>query len=259
MTAQIYVQISVVSGGVTPSQLLTIHIMLSNFLSFVMQASFFHLRHLILNPFLIHTCMLCSLRPFSCGIYSQSFLFDSLACIAVFSLSPAASHSQSFPLIHLHALQSLSFSCDISFSILSLWFNYMLCSLFSFSCGVPFSILSLWFTCVHWSRLSFPLASHSQSFHYDSLACFAVLSLFCGVLFSIFALLQTRFLLNMPSLSFSVAFFSRLFLSLTLCFSNHCSFRSALSKAYFNFSHMMENKQLAMAVSSNLRIWHIQG
>ena len=114
-------------------------------------------------------------------------------------------------------------------------------SLLSFSYGVSFSILFL----------------------FDSLACFAVCSRSSMVSHSqSFALLQTRFLLYMPSLPFSVVFLSRLFLSLVLRFSNLCPFLLCCSKARFNFPlfrHLcsivslstMENKQPAMAVSKH--------
>ena len=66
-------------------------------------------------------------------------------------------------------------------------------------------------------------------------------------------------------------FLACLFLSLARCFSNLYPFCSAGSKARFNFFSlsllfcsvssltMMENKQLAMAVSENYSIWLIQG
>ena len=80
----------------------------------------------------------------------------------------------------------------------------------------------------------------------------SLLSFFCGVLFSIFALLQTHFLLNKPSLSFSVVFLSPLlFLSLDLRFQS-CSFRSAGSKASFDFF-------FSLSLSFSCRIWRIQG
>ena len=96
--------------------------------------------------------------------------------------------------------------------------------------------------CIAVSSLS-PVVSHSQSFLFDSLACIATSSLLlwclilnpfslihmhalqpplfsCGVSFSIFALLQTRFLLNMPSLSFLLCF--------SLVFFYHSLFQSLL-------------------------------
>ena len=118
-------------------------------------------------------------------------------------------------LIHFHVLQSsLSLTCGISFSIHSLLFSSMHYSLLYFSSGVSFSILFL----------------------ADSLACIAVFSLSPVVSHSQYLLFYICFLLNMPSLSFSVSFSRAFFYHSLFAFLISGLFALLFQKRRYNFS-----------------------
>ena len=129
-------------------------------------------------------------------------------------------------------------------------FTCMHCSLLSFSCGISFSIP---LACVAVFSLS-SVVSHSQSFLFDSLACFAVFSLPSVVSHSqsllsyrqvfCFICLPCHFLLR----------FSRLFLSLTVCFSNLCSAVSKVRLTYLSLLFCgIFSLQLTMVVIRKLQ------
>ena len=132
------------------------------------------------QSFLSHRHILyCS---FSCGI-SFSILSLSQTHI-IFALSPVAHPSQSF-LSHRHILYLLFLLWHILLNPFSLTDTYYICS---YSCGISFSILSLSQTHIIFA-LS-PVAHPSQSFltHRHTL----YLSFSCGTSFSILSFSQTH-------------------------------------------------------------------
>ena len=106
----------------------------------------------IVKIFLFHL-MYCNC--ISCSLFSNSFIFYSLACIAVFSLSTIASNSNPFSFINSYALQSSRFL------LLHLSYNpFPLTDMFSsYMPSLSFSdtFLSLLFLslALHYSNLSF--------------------------------------------------------------------------------------------------------
>ena len=111
-----------------------------------------------------------------------------------------------------------------------------------------------------------PVAPHSQSFLFDSLACFTVFSFSSVVSQSQSLLTYRHVLICLPCrflLCFAFFYHSLFTFPTTALFAlqvqKHALTFLSISFLQYIFKFMMENKQLAVAVSENCRIWRIQG